>query len=439
MMLQLPNLPAATRRTASRRSFLGSAGGAVALGTVALASPRLALAAPGNPGTGDALVVVFLRGGADGLSLTPPYGYPSYRQLRPTIAIPPPDDPGGALPLTSVDNPNAVFPSGIDGVIGLHPAFAPLHQTLWQQGRLAIIPAAGLPASESRTRSHFEAERYWERGSASGSIRSGWLNRAVAAQGLTSPLPVVNKSNQNQDISDGPAKTLSVADLRNFGIDGYRSRTRARTVLDALYLGDNGSVGATGTDLLSVVDQLDALDATPDPSYPNTKLGRDLQQVAIMLRSGLGLHAAAVEFGGWDHHDGLGVPGDTQGRFHRRAAELAASLRAFTDDLDSDGALDETSILVITEFGRTINENGSGGTDHGRATTIMAMGGGIQGGVFGDDYSSVIADDPTEGDLTVLTDFRKAVAEILERRAGISIGSVFPTYAAPPTRLGLTR
>lgn len=407
------------------------------MGAAALASPRMAFATPSNPAAGDAVVVVFLRGGADGLSLTPPYDYASYRQLRPTIAIPPPGDPNGALPLTSAGNPNVVFPTGIDGVVGLHPAFLPIHQTLWASGNLAIIPAAGLPSSESRTRSHFEAERYWERGSASAGVRSGWLNRMVATLGVATALPVVNKSYQSQDITDGPAKTLTVPDLRSFGIDGFRNRGRGRTVLESFYNGGQGAVSSTGADLLSVIDQIEALDASTNGAYPSTKLGRDFQQVATMLRSGLGLHAAGIEFGGWDHHGNLGAPGDPNGGFIRRASELAAGLRAFTDDLAGDGTLAETTIIVITEFGRTINENGSGGTDHGRAATIMAMGGGIQGGVFGDDYPAVIEDDPSEGDLTVMTDYRKMVAEILSNRVGI--GNVFPTYTPPANPLGLTR
>jgi uncharacterized protein (DUF1501 family) len=283
---------------------------------------------------------------------------------------------------------------------------------------------------------------YWERGSASPGVRSGWLNRLVASQGVGTALPIVDKSYQTQDITDGPAKALTVPDLRSFGLDGFRNRARGRTVLDSLYTGAQGAVSATGGDLLSVLDGVEALDSTPSGAYPNNKLGRDFEQVATMLRSGLGLYAAAIEFGGWDHHGDLGAPGDTDGRFWQRASQLAAGLRAFTDDLATDGAINETSIIVITEFGRTINENGSGGTDHGRAATIMAMGGRIQGGVFGDDYPDVIEDDPTEGDLTVLTDYRKVIVEILANRVGLGptgMNSVFPTYAPPASFLGLTR
>ncbi len=422
-----------TGRRISRRKVLAGAG---ALGVATVAGPRLAFATPSNPAQGDALVVVFLRGGADGLSMTPPHGYQSYRDLRPTIAIPPPGEVGGALPLDS-SNTNAVFPTGIDGVVGMHPAMAPIYDTMWNSGNLAVIPAVGLPASESRTRSHFSAERYWERGSAASSVRTGWLNRMLSAQGAGA-LPGVGKNSQAMEILDGPAKTLAVNDLRNFGIGGFRNGTEARQALAAIHQNSSGSITATGSELLSVVDSLDALnwEATRD-RYPDRGVAREFHDVAVMLRSGLGLRAAAIDFGGWDHHGELGSPGDTDGRFWRRASELAIGLRAFTDDLASDGAIDEVTILVITEFGRTINENGSAGTDHGRATTIMAMGGGVQGGVFGDDYPDVIADDPDEGDLTVLTDFRKPVSELIGTRVGV--GNVFPTFTPPPDAMGLAR
>lgn len=422
----------AAKAKTSRRRFLGAAAAGAAATAV---GPRLAFANPTDPTQGDALVVIFLRGGMDGLSMTPPYGYQSYRDLRPTIAIPPPGEAGGALPLTSGSAPTAAFPTGLDGVIGLNPAMAPIHETLWANGQLAIVPAVGLPREESRTRSHFSAELYWERGSASSSIRTGWLNRVLALQAGNPPLPGVGKSSQALDILKGPAKTISIPDLRNFGIGGFRNGGDARAALNAMY-GGGGAINATGADVLSVVDQLDALNADTGPGYPGGRLGRDLSQTATLLKSGLGLRAAAIDFGGWDHHGELGAPGDTDGRFYRRANELALSLRAFTDDLGPD-AMAETSIVVITEFGRTINENGSQGTDHGRGTTIMAMGGNIAGGVYGYDYPDVIEDDPQDGDLTVLTDFRQPVAEILSNRVGLgSVGSVFPTFT-PGTALGI--
>jgi len=170
------------------------------------------------------------------------------------------------------------------------------------------------------------------------------------------------------------------------------------------------------------------------PGYPKGPLAKTFSELSSMLKAGLGIQAAVVDYGGWDMHSNLGTVG--AGRFHDRATELAGALRAFADDTNG---LEEITVLVMTEFGRTINENGSRGTDHGRGTTYLVMGAGIKGGVFGDDYPDEIADEPTYGDLAVLTDYRKLVAEIVTRRAGVSdLGVVFPTYRGSGS-LGLTR
>ena len=148
------------------------------------------------------------------------------------------------------------------------------------------------------------------------------------------------------------------------------------------------------------------------------------------------MQGAVVDYGGWDHHDDLGTFGDTDGRFWRRSSELGAALRAFVDDLGPTG-LAETMIVVISEFGRTIDENGSGGTDHGRGGTMFVMGGGIQGGVFGNDYPDVIQE--TNGNrraLAVLTDYRQPLSELLATRVGIT--GVYPTFTEG-TALGVSR
>ena len=172
------------------------------------------------------------------------------------------------------------------------------------------------------------------------------------------------------------------------------------------------------------------------PGYPSHRLGRSFSELSALLKAGLGVQVAAIDMGGWDHHSNLGATTDPNGRFNVKAAELAGSLRAFADDTNG---LQGITVVVLTEFGRTINENGNRGTDHGRATTYLAMGSGIRGGVYGDDFPDEIKDDPNHGDLTVLTDFRKPLAEIAQRRAGISnMNLLFPTYQGSAT-MGLAR
>lgn len=416
----------------SRRSFLAASGVGAAT-AVTLMGTKLAFAAPGTPNTGDTLVVVFLRGGADGLTMAPPYGYSSYRKLRPTIAVAPPGQKDGALPLTSANN-NAAFPSGLDGVVGLHPAFKPIHDTLWAEGKLAVIPAIGVPASESASRSHFTATRSIQAGSASVRIGGGWLGRMVNTQGAGGQIPAVSTSPRSR-LLRGSSSGVTVPNLNAFGVRGFARRALAEDALDQMY-GGADSVSQEGQKLLRAVAKIEEVKATAQPNYPDTKLGKTFSELAGLIKANVGVQAAGVDFGGWDHHRNHGSVSDPNGRFTPLAAELAGALRAFSDDTNG---LQEISVVVVTEFGRTINENGNKGTDHGRAATYLAMGAGIRGGVYGDDYPSEIKDDPDQGDLSVLTDFRKPLAEIVQKRAGVSnLNVVFPTYQGGG-ELGLTR
>jgi len=341
----------------SRRTFLAGAGlglaGAATLAVTNLGT-RLALAAPGSPQTGDTLVVVFLRGGADGLSISPPYGYPSYRKLRPTIAIAPPGEPNGALPLDG-SNPNAVFPTGLAGVVGLHPAFKPIHDTLWRDGKLAVLPATGLPPSESASRSHFSATRYVQAGSASAAVGGGWLARMINTMGASAPggvIPAVDTSARS-DLLRGGRGAAVIPNLASFGVNGFPDRDRTTAALRALHAASD-SIAGQGRTALDTAARVGSISTELRPGYPTGALAKTFSELSSMLEAGLGIQAAVIDYGGWDQHSNLGTVG--AGRFHDRATELAAALRAFSDDTNG---LEEITVLVMTEFGRTINENGS--------------------------------------------------------------------------------
>ncbi len=415
----------------TRRRFLAGTGVAAAA-TIAASSTttQLAFATPQNPSTGDAMIVVFLRFGADGLSHAPPIGaaFDSYRSLRPTIHI----RPDQALPLDS-SNTNAAFPQGLSGVVGLHPALRGLYDTVWRSGNMAVLPASGMPDAESRSRSHFLAQYNMEIGTASTDVRTGWLTRLNNAQDASGVVPGAATMSDSPALYRGSLDALSVPRLNNFGVSGFPNRSDAFEALNLLHRGP-GQLNQVGRATLTAADALRSVDASGGSGYPDTRFGDDMRDVANLLRSNVGLITATVNLSGWDHHSGQGT---LAGEFNRLTTELNDGLVAFISDLGPAG-MNETTIVIMTEFGRTIDENGDQGTDHGRGGTSFVIGGGIQGGVFGYDYPDVIADsDDNRRALPVLTDYRKAFDEVVRGRVGVS-GS-FPTLGNQLPDLGLLR
>ncbi len=389
---------------------------------------RLAFATPSEPSRGDAVVVVFLRFGADGLSLTPPIGaaYDSYRALRPTLHI----TPDQSLPLLD-SNTNAQFPQGMSGVVGLHPAFQSLYDTVWANGRMAVLPASGLPDNESTTRSHFEAQQYIELGTANLNVGNGWLTRVTDGQAPSAPVPGVTTSSNSPTMYRGSTESFSVTNLSNFGVSGFRSSGDAFQALNTMYDGSS-LVSTLGRSTLTAANAISGVTSAGFNEYPDTTLGNDLRDIADLLRANVGLTTALVSTGGWDHHSNQGT---LDGQFNDRVTDLGSSLSAFVNDLGP--ALDETTIFVVSEFGRTIDENANNGTDHGRGGTSFVIGGGVQGGVFGYDYPDVIEDSrENRRAIPVLTDYRKAFDELLNARVGVT-GS-FPTLGDLPD-LGVVR
>lgn len=432
--------------TLTRRRFLAAS--AVTGGSTLLA-PGMVFATPDDPAQGDAMVVIFLRGGADGLSLVAPFNDPGYRELRPSIRIPAPGEgatigrsaAADALPLTA--GGDRFFSSGFSGKFGLHPQLRRLYDGIWSQNRLAIIPACGLPDYESSTRSHFEAEMHWERGTGSRSYLSGWLGRHLAVTQATGTLPAMNSDSRADLLLKGPIKRLSISDLSNFGISGFpTSRDVTLRALSMLYADKRDSFGETVNGLLPSVAAVQDIDPNATANlprngavYPATTYGRRLRHIALLLRSGLGLKAASVSLGGWDSHGEMGFPDDPNAGMYKKIREFGDGLAAFCQDLGS--AFNEVSIVVISEFGRTAAENGTGGTDHGRGATIFLAGGGIRGGVYGDFPDRVGV--PNKYTVPVITDYRIPVAEVLQNRmANQSVGQVFPTLQAAPY-LNVTR
>lgn len=407
--------------TVSRRGFLGAAAALAGAGVVVSAGARLSFAA--GPPRGDLLVVVALRGGADGLSLVPPVGDPHLAVARPGIAV----RPGQALRL--------------DRTFGLHPRMAPL-LPFWQDGRLAVVPAVG---DAGGTRSHFVATTALEHGVAEGPRASGtpdgWLDRHLRSRGdRPGAFPAVTIGARGARSLAGPAPDLAFHD-----VDGVR--LRSRTVPDALldkaltaaHRGVAGPVATASLGTLDAVRRLAPARRSPyvpraGVRYPEGDLGRALQQVARVARAGVGLEVACVDAGGWDTHEGMGAADG--GAMSDLVGRTAEALAAFARDLGP--LLATTTVVTVSEFGRRVAENGSGGTDHGLGGTMLLLGGGVVGGRVHGRWPGLAPGRLVAGDVPVTTDYRDVLAEVVRKRLGNArTGEVFPGHR--PRELGLLR
>jgi uncharacterized protein (DUF1501 family) len=412
-----------TTPTLSRRRFIGwsaAAGTGMVLGST---GSRLAFSEPNDAALGDTLVVLFLRGGADGLSLVAPVAESRYYDLRPGIAVPQPGRANGGL--------------NLNGYFAMHPSLNRLFSSAWSDGKLAVVHAVGLPASESDTRSHFEAQDYWERSSVNPAVRSGWAGRLLSSSAGLGVLPAVSLKSSLTPSLRGYGDAISMNGADSFRLDGFGETDRAEAALVGLYRDAPGMLGTVGTRVLEVVDLIQAASPGSIPPgngavYPDNHLGEQLKEVAQLIRANVSLRVACVDFGGWDMHDDMGGVGG--GQMSTLAGELGDSLAAFYQDLGS--LIDEVTLVTMSEFGRTIKENGSNGTDHGRASCMFVMGGAANSGVY-TDWPGLDDPDP-DRDLTVTTDFRTVLAEVVERRFGGSVAQVFPGFS-PPGFLGVVR
>jgi uncharacterized protein (DUF1501 family) len=402
----------------SRRHFLRGAGALAALGSVPGFLGR-ALAASA-PGSGKTLVLVFLRGGADGLSIVPPVGDPAYRAARPTIALAAPGKEGGATRL--------------DDVFALHPALSPL-LPLWSDRTLAIVHAAGLPGA---TRSHFDAQDFCESGTPGlKSTADGWLNRAVQRSGGPEGafrVVAIQPTLPRMLVGDAPAVAMS--SLGQFRMPGGAAGGNA---FDALYAqAVDTALRTTGIETFEALREagsakLAQLPPANGAEYGGAPIARRLQDVARLIRSGVGLQVAATDMGGWDTHVGEGTE---KGQLASRLAELGGALAAFAKDLGPRWA--DTRVVVMTEFGRTARENGNRGTDHGTASVMLVLGGSVRGGRVVGGYRGLAKSELfEERDLAIGTDVRSVLWETVQAQLELRDGSrVFPGFSPGGRVLG---
>ena len=399
----------------TRRALLKAGG--CALAAVAAPPRFLARAVSAAEARRKVLVAVFQRGAVDGLSMVVPYADRDYTAARASIAIRPPraGDAGAAQDL--------------DGFFGLHPALAPL-LPLWQSRALAVVHACGSP---DRTRSHFDAQDYMESGTPGvKSTPDGWLARAAGTrQAPSSPFRAVALGPTLPRALRGNAGAISLAALDRFDVRASTETAVARQGFESLYEQSvQDLLHGTGRETFEAVRMLKSANAARlapanNAQYPRSRLGESLRQIAQLIRADVGLEIAFTDADGWDTHVGQGAE---QGQLSARLRDFGASLAAFTQDLGDRMA--DVVVLTMSEFGRTVAENGNRGTDHGHATAMLLLGGGVHGGKVYGRWPGLARERLYEGrDLAVTTDFRTLFAEVAGRQLGVAKpAALFPGW-----------
>ncbi len=395
----------------SRRGVLGLGAGLVgATTTTTLVGDAVLQTARATSGTArSTLVVLSLRGAADGLSMVVPHGDPAYYRARPRIAV------------------QADTLWGSDGFFGWHPGLKPL-QGLWNEGRLAAVQAVGLPAPN---RSHFSAMEEVEDAAPGSATRAGWLNRLVGLEDRTTPLRAVNiDAGALPSSLVGPAPAMSTAEVDSVVVAGGGDPRQRKASLRTLWGDRDDALGrAAQMAVGAVADFAPARRTSAQPQngarYPAGDLGGALATAARIIRGDVGTEVLTIDHGSWDMHANLGTV--AYGDMQRNCTELAQSVAGFFADL---GALGESVTLVtLTEFGRRIVENPNRGLDHGFGSMMMLAGAGVRGGRFYGRFPDLGTD--ADSDLTVTTDYRSVLAEVVSTRFGASTATVFPGFSGP--------
>lgn len=418
----------------SRRSVIKVlAGLSLGLGGFVLTNPFQPRFRVANASTGKTLIVIFQRGGCDGLNTIVPYTEADYYTMRPTIAIAPPD------PL----NPEAAI--DLDGFFGLHPALAPF-EPIFLAGDMAILPTVHYP---SATRSHFDGQPLIETAaSVPQQGLDGWLNRHLSSHGHSAALRAASFSHKEDAglaaSMRGPTVVSSFNDLTKFNLGMDNGEAELLQRLSQVYgqvanpekvyrqmLQDFGQVVISD---LSTINNIDFSNYTPSNGavYPNTKFGLQLMQTAQLIKEGVGLELVALSLHKWDHHRDQGG-GNTGGKQYNRFVEFAGGISACYQDLGS--LMNDVVILTMTEFGRTARENGSFGTDHGNASAWFVIGKAINGGIYLGSGWPGLAPEQLHGDrdLEHTVDYRDVMGEILTLHLGNNdLATVLPGHTYSP-------
>jgi uncharacterized protein (DUF1501 family) len=368
------------------------------------------------------LVTIFQRGAVDGLNMVVPHGDGEYYSLRRSIAVPKPGSNNGAIDL--------------DGHFGLNPAMKPL-EAFWKNKNLAIVTAAGSP---DNTRSHFDAQDYMESGTPGNKgTRDGWLNRilqSTAGKG-DSPFRAVSMTQSLPRSLYGRAPSVAMTNLADFSIKAGIYSQNMKGGFEGLYEQNaKDTLRETGKETFEAVNflkQANPAQYKPENGavYPPSQLGRSLQQIAQLIKAGVGLEVAFTEAGGWDTHTNQSNPQNASlGQLPNLLRDFSTAIAAFATDLGK--GMDDVVLITMSEFGRTARENGSRGTDHGHGNSMFVVGNSVKGGKVYGDFRGLKSDRLYEGrDLDVTTDFRDVFAEAAYKHFGAKdLAKLFPNYSA---------
>jgi uncharacterized protein (DUF1501 family) len=328
----------------------------------------------------------------------------------------------------------------LDGFFGLHPRMAAL-QPLFQRGELAVVHACGSP---DETRSHFDAQDYMESGTPGvKSTRDGWLNRVLHAKEheKASPFRAVALAPNLPRALQGSAPALAIGQLGQFGVREAGGSDMLASSFEQQYAQAADSLlRPTANEAFDAVKLMKAANpAAYGPEhgaeYPRSGFGEAMKQVAQIIKADLGLEVAFTELGQWDHHSN---EGGSTGQIANRLDDFANGLAAFSRDLGDRMA--DVVVVTMSEFGRTVKENGSRGTDHGHGNAMLVLGGQIKGGKVYGKWPGLEREQLWEGrDLAITTDFRDVFGELVTDHLGArDISKVFPGYTYK-NRLGLMR
>lgn len=410
----------------SRRGFI-KAGGLAMFGIGIGGIPAfLTEAVAGTPSLGlfkrrKIMVCIFQRGAMDGLMAVTPFTDKHLKAARPTIFM---DAAKNVKTKSLID---------LDGRFGLHPSMQAF-EGMFRDKRLGIVHGIGSP---NTTRSHFDAQDYMESGTPfKKGTDSGWLNRAVGLLGhdAATPFQGVSLTSSLPRSFYGNNPAVAISNIEDFNIQmrgNVKGTNMASKSFEDLYdQTSSGLLKETGKESFEAIKMLNKTDSKNyKPSngvvYPTSALGNSLKQIAQLIKMDVGMEVAFAESGGWDTHFNQGT--DT-GIFARNVNDLSESIMAFWNDMGT--YQDDLTVMTMTEFGRTVKQNGTGGTDHGRGSCNFILGNGVNGGLVHGTVNPLSVDNLEDGrDLAVTTDFRSVFSEVADKHLNISNDKIlFPDW-----------